>query len=116
MNLKNYEKDTKKNNILVVDSCNRVESSSYIEEKIVCTIMWKEVNPSSFHPWEENDMTKLFHIKIQVKKTKVDAIFDFVWHTNLTVRDLASQLGLGVHDNPHPHPLGWINKDVELMV
>jgi hypothetical protein len=32
---------------------------------------------SSLHPKEEKEMTKLFHIKIQVKKTKVDALFDF---------------------------------------
>jgi hypothetical protein len=58
--------------------------------------MWKEVNPSSFHPWEENDMTKLFHIKIQVKKTKVDAIFIFGLQANLIVEDLVSKLELKV--------------------
>jgi len=30
------------------------------------------------HPKEENELTKLFHINIQVKKTKVDELFDFI--------------------------------------
>jgi hypothetical protein len=33
--------------------------------------MQKEVNLSSLHHKEEKEMTKLFYIKIQVKKTKV---------------------------------------------
>jgi hypothetical protein len=39
--------------------------------------MQKEVNLSSLHHKEEKEMKKLFHIKIQVKNTKVYALFDF---------------------------------------
>jgi hypothetical protein len=35
---------------------------------------------------------------------------------NLIEKDLVSKLGLEVHDHPHPYPLGWVNKDVELRV
>lgn len=37
-------------------------------------------------------MTKLFHIKIQVKKTKVDAKIDFGSQSNLVVVDLVNKL------------------------
>jgi hypothetical protein len=61
-------------------------------------------------------MTKLFHIKIQIKKNKVDALFDSGSQANLIAKDLVSKLGLEMHDHPHPYPLGWVNKDVELKV
>jgi uncharacterized protein YydD (DUF2326 family) len=87
-----------------------------VDENIVYTTMQKEVNLSSLHHKEEKEMTKLFHIKIQVKKTKVDALFDFGSQANLIVEDLVNKLGLEVHDHPNPYPLGWVNKDVELKV
>jgi hypothetical protein len=66
----------KKKNLLATDSSNQVESSSDVDENIVCTYVQKEVNLSSLHHQEEKEMTKLFHIKIHVKKTKIDALFD----------------------------------------
>jgi hypothetical protein len=59
-----------------MDSGNRLESSSYVDESIAFTIVQQEVNMSSLHQSEEKEITKLFHIKIQVNKTKVDALFD----------------------------------------
>jgi hypothetical protein len=56
-------------------------------------------------------MTKLFHIKIQVKKTKIDALFNFDSHANRIVAYLVNKLGLEVHNHPSPYPLGWVNKD-----
>lgn len=56
-------------------------------------------------------MTKLFHIKIQVKKTKIDAMFDSRLQVNLIVAKMVKKLGLEVHDNPNPYPLGWVNKE-----
>jgi hypothetical protein len=76
LNLKNHKKEVKKNNILAIDSSNRVESSSEVDDNIVYTTMQKEVNLSSLHHYEEKEMTKLFHIRIQVKKTNIDAMFD----------------------------------------
>ena len=71
---------------------------------------------SSLHHQEEKEMTKLFHIKIQVKKTKIDALLDFGSHANLIVADLVSKLGLEVHDHPSSYPLGWVNKDAKIKV
>jgi hypothetical protein len=78
--------------------------------------MKKEVNLSSLYPKEEKEMTELFHIKIQVKKTKVNALFDYSWQDNLIVEDIVDKLRLEVHDHPHMYPLGWVNKDAELRV
>jgi hypothetical protein len=74
------------------DSSNQVESSSDVDENIFCTSMQKEVNLSILHHQEEKEMTKLFHIKIQVKKTKIDALFDSGSQANLIVVDLVTSL------------------------
>jgi len=58
-----------------MDSGNRLESCSYVDKSIAFTIVQQEENISSLHKSEEKEMTKLFHIKIQVNKTKVDALF-----------------------------------------
>jgi hypothetical protein len=44
-----------------------------MNENIVCTFMRREVNLSNLHQQEEGEMTKIFHIKIQVKKTNIDS-------------------------------------------
>ena len=73
---KNKKKDNKKKNLMATDSSNQVERSSNMDEKMNCKSMKKEVNLSSLQQQEEKEMTKLFHIEIQVKKTKIDALFD----------------------------------------
>lgn len=97
-------------------SSNQVESNSDVDEKIVCTSVQKEVSLSSLQQQEEKEMTKLFHIKIQVKKTKIDDLFDSGSQANLIAADLVKKLGLEVRDHPNPYPLGWVNKDAELKV
>jgi hypothetical protein len=61
-------------------------------------------------------MTKPFHIKIYIKKNKVDVMFDSGSHVNLIAVYLVKKLGLEVDDHPIPYPLGWENKDVEIKV
>jgi hypothetical protein len=61
-------------------------------------------------------MTKLFHIKIQFKKTMIDAFFDSSSQANLVEADLVNKIGLEVHDHPNPYPLGWVNKYVKIKV
>jgi hypothetical protein len=74
------------------------------------------VTLSIFHHQEEKEMTKLFHIEIQVKKTKVDSLFDFCSQVNHIVMDLVRNIGLEVHDHPSPYPLGWVNEDAKIKV
>jgi hypothetical protein len=114
MNSKSCKKDAKKN-LLAMDSSNEVESNSDVDAKIVCTTVQKEVNLSSLHNKEE-EMAKLFHIKIQVKKTKVDALSISGSQANLITNDLVNKLGLEIHDHCNPCLLGWVNKDAKLKV
>jgi hypothetical protein len=88
-----------------MDSDNQVERSLDDYQKIACTSVPKEVNLSSLHCKEEKEMKKLFHVKIQVKKTKVDALFNFVSQSNLMAGDLVGKLGLEVHDHPGMYQL-----------
>jgi len=61
---------------MATDSRNQVESSSNVDENIVSASVQKEVNLSSLPQQEEKETKKLFHIKIRVKKTKIDVLFD----------------------------------------
>jgi Mg2+/Co2+ transporter CorC len=76
LNPKNHTKDAKKKNLLDMNSRNYVESSFDVDENIVRTSVQNDVNMSILHHQEEKDMTKLVHINIQVKKTKIDTLFD----------------------------------------
>jgi hypothetical protein len=58
-----------------MDSGDQVERHSDVDENNICSTIHKEVNLNSLHHKEEKDMTKLFHIKIQVKKTKVYVLY-----------------------------------------
>jgi hypothetical protein len=113
---KNHKKDKKKKNLLANDSSNHIESSLDVDENIICTSVQKEVNLSSLHHQEEKETTKLFHIKIYVKKTKIDALFNSGSHANLITTDLVKNIGLEVHNQPSLYLLGWVNKDAEIKV
>jgi hypothetical protein len=74
------------------------------------------VNLSILHHQEEKEMTNLFHIKIQVKKTKIGALFNSSSQANIIETYLVSKLGLEFHDHPIPYPLGWVSKDEKIKV
>jgi hypothetical protein len=59
LNSKNLKKDVEKKNLLAMDSSNQVDSSSDIDENIVCTTVQEEMTLSSLHHKEEKEMTKL---------------------------------------------------------
>lgn len=61
---------------MATDSINQIESNLDANEKIVYTSVQKKVNLSSLQQQEENEQTRLFHRKMQVKKTKNDGLFD----------------------------------------
>jgi hypothetical protein len=71
LNKNNCKKHANKNNILGMDSHDEVEINSNIDEKNACISMQMEVKLSNVHLNEEKEITKLFHIKIHVNKTKV---------------------------------------------
>lgn len=61
-------------------------------------------------------MTKLFHIKTQVKKTTFNAMFDSRSEVNLITTNMVKKSGLEFCDHPNPYPLGWVNNDAKLEV
>jgi len=76
----------------------------------------KEVNLSSLQQKEDKEDTTLFKLKIQVKKTKIDALFESRSQENFIALDMAKKLRLEVRDHPNPYPLGWVHKDAELKI
>jgi hypothetical protein len=58
------------------------------------------VNLGILHHKEEKEMTKLFHIKIQIKKNTVDALFNYDSKANLIAEALVSKLGLEEYNHP----------------
>ena len=74
------------------------------------------MNLCILHHKEEKEVTKLFHINIQINKTKVDTLFNSSSQENIIEIDLINNFGLDIYDNPNHCPLEWGNKDVELRV
>jgi hypothetical protein len=75
------------------------------------------VKLSILHHQEEKEiMEKLFHIKIHVKKTKINTIFYSTSQDNILAMDIVRNLGLEVENHPRPYSLGWVNKDAEIKV
>jgi len=74
------------------------------------------VNLSGLHHQEEKDMTKLFNIKIQVKKTKIGAMFDSSSQHNVIAMNIVNKLSFKFHNHLIPYPLGWVNTNVEIRV
>jgi hypothetical protein len=116
LNLNNYKKDVNKKKLIGMNSRNLVERSSNADENISYTLIQKEMNLSSLDYREEKEMKNLFHIKIHVKKTKVDALFNFSSQANLIVDDIVCKLGMEFYDHLSPYPLGWVNKDAKIKV
>jgi hypothetical protein len=87
-----------------------------VDENSFWPSMQKEVNLNILHHQEEKEMTKFFHINIQVKNTKIDVMFDSGSHVKLIEMDLVNKLGLDVYNHPIPCPLGWVNKDEDIRV
>jgi len=95
-----------------MDSRILLETNLDVDDKIIYTLVQKEVNLSILHHKEYKDITKIFYINIHVKKTKVDSLFISSSQANLIEFDLVSNLRLEFHDHPIPYPLVWVNKYV----
>jgi len=61
---------------------------------------------------EEKNKIKLFHIKVQAKKTRIDTLFDTGSQANLIHKEYVRSLEITTH--PHPYPLGWVHKNSKL--
>ena len=71
---------------------------------------------SSINEDEEKKKIKLFRIKVQVKQTRIDTLFDPGSQANLIVEEYVKSLALSTIPHPHPYPLGWVHKKSKLEV
>ena len=58
-NSKNKKKDTKKKNLIAIDSNNQVEIKQDVDENISCTSVKKKVNLSILQHQEENENSNI---------------------------------------------------------
>jgi len=54
-------------------------------------------------------MIHLFHLKIQIKKIRVDYIVDIGSQANLISESMISNLELEIFNHPNPYPFGWVH-------
>jgi hypothetical protein len=65
---------------------------------------------------DEIKRTKLFHIRIISKHTKIDTLFDNGSQVNLISETIVKKLGLTTKNHKKSYPLGWIHNDNQLQV
>jgi hypothetical protein len=88
-----------------------VDITSYLEGKIICANIHKDVAFIDYSYKEEKVITELFYIKIHMKQSKVDCLFYPGSQSNLIYVHLVERLGLETQDHSHPYPLGWVRKN-----
>jgi len=65
---------------------------------------------------EEEKKIQLFHIKVQTKHTKIDALFDPGSQVNLISELLVRKLELETYPHLKPYPLGWVSNLTMMQV
>ena len=80
-----------------------VNTNSYIQSKLGSDVQEKKRN-------------ELFHIRVIMKHTKIDMLFDSVSQVNLISESIVKRLGLNTEPHPKTYPLGWVLKDTQLQV
>ena len=85
--------------------CDDIERISNVDEKVNYSAIKKVEDPQDI----EEERIPLFHLKIQIKKMKVDCIVDSSSQENLISKTMVSNLGLETFKHPNPYPLGWVH-------
>jgi hypothetical protein len=57
-----------------------------------------------------DDRSKLFHLRVIMRHTKVDTLIDSGSQSNLISEELVKQLGLNTQEHHKPYSLKWISK------
>ena len=60
--------------------------------------------------------SEIFHVRVIVKHTKIDTLFDSGSQVNLFSKEIVKKLGLMTTPHIKPYPLGWVNEDAKLWV
>ena len=96
--------------MLVLDVEWKVYNNYYVDTRIACTFVQIQMNLTRLDPKEEREMFELFHVRIKLKRSKLDCIFDLISHRNSISIYLVDNIVLEVHDHAHPYHLGWMPK------
>ncbi|XP_059064618.1 uncharacterized protein LOC131856732 [Cryptomeria japonica] len=67
-------------------------------------------------PKNDKQRNELFHIRVVIKHTKVDTLFDMASQVNLISEEIVKNLNLTTIPHPKPYPLGWVCNDAQLQV
>lgn len=67
-------------------------------------------------PKNNKQRNELFHIRVVIKHTKVDTLFDTCSQVNLISEEVVKKLNLTTTPHPKPYPLGWVCNDAQLQV
>ncbi|XP_057844927.2 uncharacterized protein LOC131054430 [Cryptomeria japonica] len=67
-------------------------------------------------PKNDKQRNELFHIRVVIKHTKVDTLFDTGSQVNLIYEEIVKKLNLTTTPHPKPYPLGWVCNDAQLQV
>lgn len=94
-----------------LEDCEVVKDCSHVDERINCMAIRGSCSKD-----EEKKRVQLFYIKVQAKKTKVDALFDPGSQVNMISKYLVKKLGLEIQPHPKPYPLRWVCKKVHMQV
>jgi hypothetical protein len=65
---------------------------------------------------DQKKRSELFHVRVIVKHTKVDTLFDSGSQVNLISEAIVKKLGLKMTPHKNPYPLGWVCDDAKLQV
>jgi hypothetical protein len=63
-----------------------------------------------------DSISKLFHIRVIMRKTKVDTLIDSGSQSNLISEELVKQLGLNTQMHHKPYSLKWISNNHKLHI
>ena len=104
-------KNKEKTNVMVI-ICDDIEGSLDVDERVNYSIIQKVEESQDI----EEKMIQSFHLKIQIKKTKIDCIVDSGSQANLILETMVSNLGLETFNHPNSYPLGWVHHNASLQV
>jgi hypothetical protein len=65
---------------------------------------------------DQKKRSEIFHVRVIVKHTKVDTLFDSGSQVNLISEAIVKKLGLNTTPHKNPYPLGWVCEDAKLQV
>jgi hypothetical protein len=63
---------------------------------------------------DQKKRSELFHVRVIVKHTKVDTLFDSGSQVNLISEEIVKKMGLKMTPHKNPYPLGWVCEDAKL--